>query len=153
MSVCKWGYQRETNPLDKLWGSSRHGSAVITLTGIQADAGCRRGSDPAVLWLWCRPAAAALIRPLARELSYAACMALKRKRKKKLWGSFFAGSFQGRGKVWGKKQDSLKSVSTAADAEDACLTQGSQTALHSPSHSSFSGETEPKKPQTQRKQA
>ena len=81
MSVCKWGYQRETNPLDKLWGSSRHGSALINLTGIQADAGCRRGSDPVVLWLWCRPAAAALIRPLARELSYAACMALKRKRE------------------------------------------------------------------------
>ena len=27
--------------------------------------GCRRGSDPAWLWLWCRPAAAASIRPLA----------------------------------------------------------------------------------------
>ena len=26
--------------------------------------GHRRGSDPALLWLWCRPAAAAPIRPL-----------------------------------------------------------------------------------------
>ena len=27
--------------------------------------GCRLGSDPALLWLWCRMAAAALIRLLA----------------------------------------------------------------------------------------
>ena len=32
--------------------------------------------------LWCKPAAAALIRPLAWELPYAACVALKRKKKK-----------------------------------------------------------------------
>ena len=30
--------------------------------------GHRCGSDPALLWLWCRPAAAALILPLAWEL-------------------------------------------------------------------------------------
>ena len=35
-----------------------------------------------LLWLGCRPAAAALIRPLARELPYATGMALKRKKKK-----------------------------------------------------------------------
>ena len=29
-------------------------------------------TDPAWLWLWCRPAAAALIRPLAWEPPYAA---------------------------------------------------------------------------------
>ena len=34
--------------------------------------GCRCGSDPALLWPWCRPAASAPIRPLAWELSYAA---------------------------------------------------------------------------------
>jgi len=33
--------------------------------------GCRRGSDPALLWLWCRPAATALIRPLAWEPPHA----------------------------------------------------------------------------------
>ena len=27
--------------------------------------------DPALLWLWCRPAAAVLIQPLAWELPYA----------------------------------------------------------------------------------
>ena len=34
--------------------------------------GCRRGLAPALLWLWCRLAAAALIRPLAWEPPYAA---------------------------------------------------------------------------------
>ena len=37
-----------------------------------------RGSlDLALLWLWCRPAAAALIQPLAWELPYAVSAALK----------------------------------------------------------------------------
>ena len=43
----------------------------------------RCGSDPALLWLWCRPVAAAMIQPLAWELPYAEGTALKRKRKKK----------------------------------------------------------------------
>ena len=34
------------------------------------------------LWLWCRPAATAPIRPLAWEPPYAAATALKKKRKK-----------------------------------------------------------------------
>ena len=37
--------------------------------------------DPALLWLWCRPAAAAPIRPLAWELPYAMGVALKKKKK------------------------------------------------------------------------
>ena len=32
--------------------------------------GSRHGSDPALLWLWCRLAAVALIRRLAWELPY-----------------------------------------------------------------------------------
>ena len=36
-----------------------------------------------MLWLWCRPAAAAPIGYLARELPYAAGVALKSKPKKK----------------------------------------------------------------------
>jgi len=40
--------------------------------------------DPALLWLWCRPAATVLIRPLAWELSYATRGALKSKKKKKI---------------------------------------------------------------------
>ena len=45
--------------------------------------GHRRGSDPSLLWLWCRPAAVALIGPLAREPPYAAGVALKRQKRNK----------------------------------------------------------------------
>ena len=47
--------------------------------------GRRRGSDPALLWLWPRPAAVALFRPLAWEPPYAAATgaALKRQKTKK----------------------------------------------------------------------
>ena len=48
--------------------------------------GRRRGSDPELLWLWRRPAATALIRPLAWEPPYAAGGApekAKRQKKKK----------------------------------------------------------------------
>ena len=38
---------------------------------------------PALLWLWCWPAAVALIRPLAWEPPYAPSVALKSKKKKK----------------------------------------------------------------------
>ena len=44
--------------------------------------GHRLGSDPALLWPWCRLAAATLFRPLARELPYAAGVALGEKTKK-----------------------------------------------------------------------
>ena len=51
---------------------------------VTCGVGCRRGSDPELLWLWCRPAATALIRPLAWEPPYAAGAALeKAKRQKK----------------------------------------------------------------------
>ena len=39
--------------------------------------------DPALLWLWCRPAAVAPIKPLAWEPPYAMDAALKCKKKKK----------------------------------------------------------------------
>ena len=45
--------------------------------------GRRLSLDPALLWLWCRPAATAPIRPLAWEPPYAAGVALKRPKKKK----------------------------------------------------------------------
>ena len=45
--------------------------------------GCRRGSDPALLWLWCRPAATAPIQPLAWEPPYASDVALEKTKKKK----------------------------------------------------------------------
>ena len=45
--------------------------------------GYRRSSDPMLQWLWHRPAATALIRPLAWELPYATGTAPKSKKKKK----------------------------------------------------------------------
>jgi len=54
--------------------------------------GCRCGLDPALLWLWHRPAAAALIQPLVWELPFAVGAALmggkkdKKKRKTKAMG-------------------------------------------------------------------
>ena len=38
---------------------------------------CRHGLDLALLWLWCRPVTTAPIRPLAKELPYAAGAAIK----------------------------------------------------------------------------
>ena len=43
----------------------------------------RRGSDLALLWLWCRLAATTLIRLLAWKLTYAVGVALKTRQKKK----------------------------------------------------------------------
>ena len=44
--------------------------------------GHRHSSDPALLWLWCRPAATAPIQPLALEPPYVAGAALKRQKTK-----------------------------------------------------------------------
>ena len=38
---------------------------------VSCGVGCRRGSDPALLWLWRRPMATAPIQPLAWEPPYA----------------------------------------------------------------------------------
>ena len=50
---------------------------------MSCDVGRRHGSDPTLLWLWCRLAAVALLGPLARELPYAMGAALKSKKRKK----------------------------------------------------------------------
>ena len=46
--------------------------------------GCRHGSDPTLLWLWCRPAAVAPIQTLAWELPYATGATLKRPKKSEI---------------------------------------------------------------------
>ena len=50
---------------------------------VSCGVGCRRGLDPLLLWLWRRPAATALIRPLAWEPPYAIGSALEKAKKDK----------------------------------------------------------------------
>ena len=45
--------------------------------------GCRRGFDPTLLWLWCRPVTTAPIRPLAWEPPYAMGAALEKAKRQK----------------------------------------------------------------------
>ena len=61
--------------------SSCCGSAETKPTGVHEDVGSIPSlnqwiKDPVLLWLWCRLAATALIRSLARELTYTAGVAL-----------------------------------------------------------------------------
>ena len=66
------------------------GTSIAVSCGV-----CRRySSDPTLLWLWCRPEAVALIRPLAWEHPYATGTALqsKKKKKKKKKKSVIAGN-------------------------------------------------------------
>ena len=62
-------------------------SVEMNLTSIQEDTGlipalAQAVKDPALLWLWYRPVAVALIQPLAWKLLYAAGTALKKKQNK-----------------------------------------------------------------------
>jgi len=50
---------------------------------VSCGVGQRHGLDPALLWLWRRPAATAPTGPLAGEPPYAMGAALKKKKKKK----------------------------------------------------------------------
>ena len=63
-------------------------SGLRTRCRVSRGVGRGRGSDPALLWLWCRPAATTPIGPLAWEPPYATGVALEmaKRQKKKLIG-------------------------------------------------------------------
>jgi len=50
---------------------------------VSCGVGCRRGSDPTLLWLWHRPVATAPIQPLAWEPPYAVGAAQRNSKKTK----------------------------------------------------------------------
>ena len=50
---------------------------------LSCGVGCRRSSDPTLLWLWHRPVARGLIRPLAWEPLYAEGVALEKAKRQK----------------------------------------------------------------------
>ena len=60
------------------------GLAQWVKVAMSCGVGRRQGSDPALLWLWCRPAATAPIRPLAWKPLYAVGVTLKRQKTKKM---------------------------------------------------------------------
>ena len=74
--MAQWKRTRQVSirmRIQALLHSVGQGSHVAMSSGV----GHRRTLDPPLLWWWCRPAAAAPIRPLAWELPYAVGVALK----------------------------------------------------------------------------
>ena len=59
---------------------------------MSCDVGCKSSLDLVLLWLWPRPAAAALIQPLAWEPPYATGAALEKTKNKKTDIFFSHGS-------------------------------------------------------------
>ena len=52
---------------------------------VRSHVAARCGSDPSLLWLWHKPAAATPFRPLSWELPHATGAAVKRKKNKRLY--------------------------------------------------------------------
>ena len=81
MYRCVW-FKRDTKNTNRIIGSSHGGPAERNPTRNQEVVGLIPGlaqwvMDLALLWLWCRLAAVASIRPLAWEPPYAVGVALK----------------------------------------------------------------------------
>ena len=80
------GAQWVKNAKECPWGSGFDPWPHSLGKGSGVSAGCstghRCGSDPVLLWLWCGPAAAALIWLLAQELPYVTGAALKKEGRK-----------------------------------------------------------------------
>ena len=83
--------------------------------------GRRRGSDPKLLWLWCRLVGTAPIRPLAWEPPYAAGAVLKSKKQNKTKKQTYRSMKQKREprnkprhqwtiNVWQRRQESLQQL-------------------------------------------
>ena len=69
-------------PVVEQWltNPTRNHEVAGSVPAVSCGVGCRRGSDPALLWLWRRPVATAPIRPLAWEPPYAAGAALEKEK-------------------------------------------------------------------------
>ena len=74
-------------PMLRQWKRIRLGTMRLWVQSLALLMSCgvgrRHASDLELLWLWCRWALVALIRPLAWEHPYAAGAALKSKKEKK----------------------------------------------------------------------
>ena len=82
---------------------------------VSCGVGRRCSSDPALLWLWCRPAAVAPIQPLAWEFPCAVGGALKRqKKKKKKKESNSGGSSRGGLDPWPSQWVKASGIATAS---------------------------------------
>ena len=75
---------------------------VKVCVAVSFGVGCRHSLDPELLWLCCRLAAIAPIRPLAWELPYASDAALKKQKERRKEGK--EGRREGRKKKERKKK-------------------------------------------------
>ena len=77
------GTHEDASQVDPWPHSVSQGPGVAVSCGV----GRRCSSDLVLLWLWCRPAAVALTRPLAWDLPYAVGAALKKGGGAEIWTS------------------------------------------------------------------